>query len=104
MTPRSEEYKKFVRSLPCSSCGSPGPSEPHHVEQGGVGIKGSDYSCIPLCNSCHRFLEDRGHRRAEIQSHFSVSMAVAETLHQFITGVGLRFPGDLLRELFKRVG
>lgn len=37
-----------VKSLPCSVCDAPGPSEAHHVEQG------LQYTCIALCEACHR--------------------------------------------------
>ena len=37
-----------VKALPCSVCDTPGPSEAHHVEQG------LQYTCIALCEVCHR--------------------------------------------------
>ena len=37
-----------VKSLPCSVCDQAGPSEAHHIEQG------MQYTCIPLCEDCHR--------------------------------------------------
>lgn len=37
-----------VKSLPCSLCDAPGPSEAHHIEQG------LQYVCVALCESCHR--------------------------------------------------
>lgn len=37
-----------VKSLPCSVCDASGPSEAHHVKQG------SQYTCVALCESCHR--------------------------------------------------
>lgn len=101
MTPRSEEYLDFVRGLTCAACGSLKSIEAHHVEQGGVGMKGSDYSCIPLCTECHRYLEDNGHRNAEKLFNFSISMAVAETLHLYVTKARLSFPSDLIRVLFQ---
>jgi len=56
---RSEEYLEFVRMLPCCIC-KEWPSEPHHTESGGVGMKGSDYSAIPLCRPHHRECHDIG--------------------------------------------
>ena len=38
----------LVKSLPCSVCDTPGPSEAHHVEQG------LQYTCVALCPDCHR--------------------------------------------------
>lgn len=37
-----------VKSLPCSVCDAPGPSEAHHCKQG------YQYTCIALCTECHR--------------------------------------------------
>jgi hypothetical protein len=36
-----------VKSLPCSVCGTTGPSDAHHVKQG------LQYTCIALCRDCH---------------------------------------------------
>lgn len=37
-----------VKSLPCSLCDAPGPSEAHHIDQR------TAYSCVALCPECHR--------------------------------------------------
>lgn len=37
-----------VKSLSCSVCDTPGPSEAHHIEQG------LQYTCVALCPDCHR--------------------------------------------------
>ena len=42
------EHLARVKSLPCSVCDTPGPSEAHHVKQG------LQYTCIALCPDCHR--------------------------------------------------
>lgn len=42
------EHLAKVKSLPCSVCDAPGPSEAHHVEQG------LQYTCVALCPACHR--------------------------------------------------
>lgn len=95
------EYLQRVRGLECSSCGKAGPSQAHHVDQGGVGMKGPDTSTIPLCHACHARLEDIGHRRAEVEMKFSVAMALAETLSRICFDRKIRFPSDLMREVFK---
>lgn len=41
-------YLGRVKSLACSLCDAPGPSEAHHIEQG------LQYTCIALCPDCHR--------------------------------------------------
>lgn len=49
---RDPEYREFVRTFNCCICGS-GEVVAHHVEHAGLGLKGSDFSCIPLCGQCH---------------------------------------------------
>ena len=38
----------LVKSLPCSVCDAPGPSDAHHIEQG------LQFTCVALCEDCHR--------------------------------------------------
>lgn len=45
---RERDHLAKVKALPCSVCGAPGPSEAHHVKQG------LQYTCVALCESCHR--------------------------------------------------
>lgn len=45
---KEREHLARVKALPCSVCGASGPSEAHHVKQG------LQYTCIALCESCHR--------------------------------------------------
>ena len=60
LTQREREHLARVKVLECSVCDTPGPSEAHHMEQG------LHYTCIALCNSCHRgpLLGLHGQRRA----------------------------------------
>ena len=52
---RDAEYRAFVRSFPCTACGSSRNVEAAHTgSEGGMSMKSSDYSCIPLCPGCHR--------------------------------------------------
>lgn len=48
-----------VKSLPCSVCNSPGPSDAHHINQG------QHYTTVALCKSCHQgsFLGWHGEKR-----------------------------------------
>ncbi len=51
---KSETYLKFVRTLPCSHCGSPAVA--HHIigiGMGCMGGKASDFHTMPLCTPCH---------------------------------------------------
>lgn len=105
--PRSPEYLNFIRSLPCALTGQPalsapsGRNEAHHVEQGGMGMQGSDYATIPVCRDAHEFIERYGHYRAEEQYGCSIAGIIAQCLHQFIcnqAGFGiqrLKLPKDI---------
>lgn len=51
---RDEGYKGWIRTLPCCACGIEGRSEAAHTgDEGGMSMKASDYSCVPLCAACH---------------------------------------------------
>lgn len=52
---RDPEYRAFVRKHPCCVCGSRQFIEAAHTgEDGGMAMKASDSSCVPLCAWCHR--------------------------------------------------
>jgi hypothetical protein len=58
---RDGEYRAWIRTHRCllywlSPC--VGEVEAAHLERGGRGIKGSDYSCVPLCGKKHHKLLD----------------------------------------------
>jgi hypothetical protein len=57
---RDDDYLVFIRSLPCTACGT-APAYAHHHPAAGhssVGLKTSDYRTLPLCLVCH----DQVHR------------------------------------------
>jgi hypothetical protein len=60
LTAKDREHLAKVKQLPFSVCDQPGPSEAHHVKQG------RQYTCIALCESCHRgpLMGLHGQRRA----------------------------------------
>lgn len=60
LTAKEREHLAKVKSLPCSVCDAPGPSEAHHIEQH------KQYLCIPLCESCHRSNFNGIHGQARI--------------------------------------
>lgn len=60
LTKTEREHLARVKSLPCSVCDAPGPSEAHHIEQH------KQYTCIPLCESCHRSSFNGIHGQARI--------------------------------------
>ena len=91
-TPRSREYMNLVKSLPCCVTGSPGPNDPHHVEQGGVAMKGSDFSCIPLRHDIHELTEKHGHSWLEETYNVRIGNLIAETMHQIFFKTKLNIP------------
>ena len=38
----------MVKEQPCSVCGTPGPSDAHHIKQG------CHFTVVALCKSCHQ--------------------------------------------------
>lgn len=60
MTAAESAHVARVKSLPCSVCDAPGPSDAHHIEQG------QHFTTVALCKSCHQgpFLGWHGQRRA----------------------------------------
>jgi hypothetical protein len=60
ITPKERLHLARVKSLACSVCDAPGPSEAHHIRQG------QQYSAVALCPDCHRgsLMGWHGQRRA----------------------------------------
>jgi hypothetical protein len=54
---RSKEYLAFVRTLPCSVCGTDQDVVAHHLigvgGMGGMGTKAPDNYAMPLCSTDH---------------------------------------------------
>lgn len=60
---RDPRYLAWVRTLACAGCGIEGQSEAAHTgRDGGMRMKASDYSVIPLCRACHRTGAEAYHR------------------------------------------
>lgn len=68
----SRRYLDWIKTLQCSTCGAPGPSDPSHVNAfKGQGTKSPDLFAIPECRPCHEsyergpgFSEERIYRAA----------------------------------------
>jgi len=86
---RSGAYLRFVRSLPCFSCGGTG-GQAHHEGPRGLGRKTSDFRTVPICWRCHDQI-NLGHREGRLSVE-AVREAQIETLVGFVCG---RLP-DLL--------
>lgn len=52
-TIRDPKYLAWVRKQPCCMCGYKNFIATHHTQTGGMGIKGSDMTVVPLCMVCH---------------------------------------------------
>lgn len=78
---RSEAYLDYIRSLPCIVCRN--PAEPHHTESGGVGLKGSDFSCVPLCRKHHRELHDMTVSEFESKYYIELKTYISDYLLRY---------------------
>ena len=60
MTATEREHVARVKSLPCSVCDAPGPSDAHHIEQS------LQFCVVALCKECHQgpFMGWHGQKRA----------------------------------------
>jgi len=94
-TVRDQEYINWVKTQPCAATNSPPPNEPHHVAQGGTGMKGSDWTIIPVCRKVHDYIEDVGHEAAEKKYNFSITQALFETMHKRLHGYVPSLPPDI---------
>lgn len=75
---KERAYLLRVKSLPCSVCDMPGPSEAHHIKQS------SAYTCVALCESCHRGPINglHGQKRAWLVRKMDAHDALAVTIER----------------------
>lgn len=69
---------ELVKSLPCSVCDEPGPSDAHHIKQG------QHYTVVALCKSCHQgaLMGWHGQKRAWAVKKMDELDALAVTLER----------------------
>jgi hypothetical protein len=48
------DYRNWIRQFPCCACGRLQGIEAAHTGPHALSQKGSDRSCVPLCERCHR--------------------------------------------------
>jgi hypothetical protein len=60
LTDTERQHLANIKSLPCSVCDAPGPSDAHHIKQH------RQYTCVALCKDCHQgsLLGWHGQKRA----------------------------------------
>ena len=98
LTPRSDEYLRFVALHGCLACGR--PSEPHHAfGRRGTGVKPSDFGCVPLCRIHHRQMHESGVATFERFHDVFVAEAALNLLHKYVTGSWLTMQLTQVRDL-----
>ena len=89
--PRDPLYRAWIRTLPCTICGSVWRVEAAHTgSDGGMSMKPSDYSCIPLCKNCHTAGKGAYHRigRPSFEQKFSID------LRALVKGLNVKWAGE----------
>lgn len=89
MTPRSEKYLAFIRTLPCCVTGTIQGIEAHHVFSGAMGMKETDFCAIPLSREMHAEFHRVGRLTFQKEHQISYWEIMAKCMHLFITGVEL---------------
>jgi len=85
MTTRDEDYLDYVRHQPCVACLDSAPSDPHHLKQGRVGGKGSDWAAVPLCRQCHRMYHDKGQDALEEKHRVNLWRQAHKHLRRYLS-------------------
>lgn len=57
INPVERAHLALVKSLPCSVCDHPAPSDAHHINQG------QHFTAVALCKDCHQGSENGWHGR-----------------------------------------
>lgn len=88
-------FLAFVRTLPCTTCGKPGPSQSAHIRYSdfangnlnpGVGAKSDDAKAVPMCPRCHLYTQHTMGERAFWEAHRIDPFAVAQRLYKMFEG------------------
>jgi hypothetical protein len=86
--PRDPTYRAWIRTLPCTVCGSGWKVEAAHTGcDGGMSMKPSDYSCIPLCRKCHTQAKGAYHRIGK----FAFEQKYAINLQSLVKALNVRW-------------
>lgn len=95
-----EAYKAFLSSCYCMGCGASPPDggrhDTHHVESGGVALKGNDWLQVPLCRYCHR-LAHSGYAKFREQTGVDVREALVRVLTLWLSGEDPYLPDAVRR-------
>lgn len=88
-TKNCRDHLALVKSLPCAVCGSPAPSDAHHILEGRIpGRKSPDMLAIPLCKDCHQGSHNGIHGQKRMWSVMKKTEhdCLAETLEKLFYG------------------
>jgi hypothetical protein len=94
---RSENYRRFVASLPCIKCGKEGVSQAAHSNSAAFGkgksLKAHDWAIFPLCSTsfeitgCHADHDSNKKSRTKIERIDQEAFWIAKTIGQaFVSG------------------
>lgn len=68
--------REWIISLPCATCGKPGPSDPSHVRARGMGgVNSGPEWMIPQCRECHSRLDSPGWGVKRFEAEYGVDLA-----------------------------
>jgi hypothetical protein len=88
--PRSQDYLKFIRSLPCCVSGVKVDVTAHHVFSHGRSVKCSDYATVPLNMLMHTELHSIGKESFEQKYAVDFWQEIAECLSMYFVGRPLK--------------
>ena len=80
---RSHDYRTFIRDHNCCVCNRH-PTDPHHTENAGIGLKGSDFRCVPLCRMCHNLVHTLGRKTFQRDNGIDFELVVIALLEKYL--------------------
>lgn len=82
---RSWKYRAWIRTLPSVVSGEMGCDAAHTGDDGGMSMKASDYSCVPLTRDEHEELDHgmAGHRGFEAKYRVDLAAIVRQLNHDW---------------------
>lgn len=78
---RNWRYRAWIRSLPSAISGAYGCEACHTGSDGGMSLKSSDYSCIPLTHVEHMRLHALGRKQFEALHEVNLDRIVSSLRH-----------------------
>lgn len=90
----NKEYIEYIKQQSCCVTGrmmvnldtGKVESDPHHTETGGVGMKGSDLSCVPLLHELHQECHTMGQKSFQTKYNVNFKEVRLQLLEKWIEG------------------